>query len=217
MLVYYVILQLLAFCKSIRMGGIAKNNFLKWGTPPSCPPSCPHTWENMLPNLMLAKFHITFFAKFQCHWKWPSAYLEMSILYTSSASDKAKLFSENFSMNSNLDDSVMSLLAFPSRTNLKLHNMYVTPKMVRKVVMNLDLPKTSGPDCIPVVVLKNCEPKLSYILAGLFNRFLSLVFHIAGRFHQWCLYLRMLGKGLQLKTVVLLVFFLWSVKSLKNL
>ena len=74
----------------------------------------------------------------------------MSILYTSSASDKAKLFSENVSMNSNLDDSVMSLLAFPSRTNLKLHNIYVTPKMVRKVIMNLDLSKASGPDCIPV-------------------------------------------------------------------
>ena len=29
----------------------------------------------------------------------------------------------------------------------------VTPKMVRKVVMNLDLSKASGPDCIPVVVL----------------------------------------------------------------
>ena len=29
--------------------------------------------------------------------------------------------------------------------------------------MNLDW-KASGPDCIPVVVLKNCEPELSYIL-----------------------------------------------------
>ena len=27
----------------------------------------------------------------------------------------------------------------------------------------------SGPDCIPVVVLKNCVPELSYILAELFN------------------------------------------------
>ena len=27
----------------------------------------------------------------------------------------------------------------------------------------------SGPDCIPVVVLKNCEPEISYILAELFN------------------------------------------------
>ena len=32
------------------------------------------------------------------------------------------------------------------------------------------------------------------------------------RFHQWSLYLRMLGKGVQLKTNILLVFFLWLVK-----
>ena len=42
--------------------------------------------------------------------------------------------------------------------------------MVRKVVMNLDLSKASGPESIPVVVLKNCEPELSYILAELFNK-----------------------------------------------
>ena len=86
----------------------------------------------------------------------------------SSASDKAKLFAENFSKNSNLDDSGISLPVFPSITNLKLHNISVTPKMVKKVIMNLDLSKASGPDCIPVVVLKNCEPELSYILAELF-------------------------------------------------
>ena len=43
-------------------------------------------------------------------------------------------------------------------------NISVTPKMVRKVVMNLYLSKASGLDCIPVVVLKNCEPEYSYIL-----------------------------------------------------
>ena len=80
------------------------------------------------------------------------------------------MFAENFSLNSNLDDSGVSLPVFPSRTDLKLHNISVTPKMVRKVVMNLDLSKASGPDCIPVVVLKNCEPELSYILAKLFNK-----------------------------------------------
>ena len=36
--------------------------------------------------------------------------------------------------------------------------------------MNLDLSKASGPGFIPVVVLKNCEPELSYILAELFNK-----------------------------------------------
>ena len=91
----------------------------------------------------------------------------------SSASDKAKLFAENLSMNSNLDDSSISLPVFPSRTNLKLHNISVTLKMARKVVTNLDLSKASGPDCIPVVVLKNCEPELSYVLAELFNKCLE--------------------------------------------
>ena len=88
----------------------------------------------------------------------------------SSASDKENLFADNFSLNSNLDDSGISLPIFPSRTNLKLHNISVTPKMVRKVVINLDLSKASDPDCISVVVLKKCEPELSYILAELFNR-----------------------------------------------
>ena len=91
----------------------------------------------------------------------------------SSASDKAKLFAENFSKNSNLDDSGISLPVFPSRTNLKLDNISVTPKMFKKVVMNFDLSKASGPDCIPVVVLKNCEPELSYILAELANKCLK--------------------------------------------
>ena len=79
----------------------------------------------------------------------------------SSASDKAKLFAKNFSKNSNLDDSGISLPVFSTRTNLKLHTIAITPKVVKKVITNLDLSKASGPDCIPVVVLKNCEPELS--------------------------------------------------------
>ena len=43
--------------------------------------------------------------------------------------------------------------------------------MVKNVIMNLDLSKASGPDCIPVVVLKNCKPEFSYILAQLFNKY----------------------------------------------
>ena len=91
----------------------------------------------------------------------------------SSASDKAKLFPENFSMNSNLDYSGIYLPVFPSRTNLKLLNISVTPKMIRKVVMDLDLSKASVPDCIPVVVLNNSDQELSYILAELFNKCLK--------------------------------------------
>ena len=74
------------------------------------------------------------------------------------ASNQAKLFAKNVSKNSNLGDSCIFLPVFPSRTNLKLHNMSLTPKIAEKVITNLDLPKASGPDCIPVMVLKNCEP-----------------------------------------------------------
>ena len=82
---------------------------------------------------------------------------------------KQKLFTKNFPKSSNLDDLSISLHVFPCRSNLKLYNISVTPKMVKKVIMNLDSLKVSGPDCIPVVALKNCEPKLSCILAKLFN------------------------------------------------
>ena len=48
-------------------------------------------------------------------------------------------------------------LFFLSRTNLELHNISVTPKMAKKVIINLDSSKASDPDCIPKEVLKNCE------------------------------------------------------------
>ena len=71
----------------------------------------------------------------------------------SSESDKPKLLAKNFSKNSNLDDSGNSLPAFLSRTNLKLHNISVTPKMVKKIITNFDFSKVSGLVHIPVVVL----------------------------------------------------------------
>ena len=111
----------------------------------------------------------------------------------------------------NLDDS-----GILSRTNLKLHNICVTPKMVSTVIINFDLLKESVPDCIPVVVLQSCKPKLSYILAELFNMCVKDSFQIVGRFPRWSLYLRLLGKSLPLKTTTLLVFFLWLIKSLKT-
>ena len=79
----------------------------------------------------------------------------------SSASDKAKLFAEDFLKNSDLDDSGISLPVFHSRTILKLDNVSVTSKLIKKVIMNIDLSKASGPDCILEVALKNCKPELS--------------------------------------------------------
>ena len=73
---------------------------------------------------------------------------------------KQNYLPKTFPRTQELDDSGISLPVFPSRTNLKLHNISITPKMVKKVITNLDSSKAPGPDCIPVVVLKNCEPEL---------------------------------------------------------
>ena len=48
----------------------------------------------------------------------------------SSAPDKVELFATNVLKTSNLDGSGIFLNTFPSRTYLKQHNIYVTPKMV---------------------------------------------------------------------------------------
>ena len=65
----------------------------------------------------------------------------------SPASDKVKkvkLIAENFSKYSNLDDLGISLPVFPSRMHLKLHNISVTPKIVKKVIMSLGHSMLSG-------------------------------------------------------------------------
>ena len=72
-----------------------------------------------------------------------------------------------------------------------------TLTLVKNVIHNLDLLKASGPDCILVVVLKNCEPQLSYLLDDLFNiRLLNLFFQIVGRSFLKSLYQRFTTKKL---------------------
>ena len=133
----------------------------------------------------------------------------------SSASVKAKLFAENFSKNFNLDDSDISLTDLLSRTNLKQHNISVTPKMVKKVIMNLDLSKASGPDCIAVVVLK---PELSFIPAELFNKCLKeSCFPDCWKVSSVVLVFKTVVARSTAKNYHLLIFFLWLVKSLTNL
>ena len=47
--------------------------------------------------------------------------------------------------------------------------MAITPKILKKAKSNIDSSKAPGRNGIPVVVLKNCEPELSFILTNLFN------------------------------------------------
>ena len=60
----------------------------------------------------------------------------------SSASDKAKLFTEKFSKIANLDDWGISLPTFLSRTNLKLNNILKISKLVKKVITKIDWSKS---------------------------------------------------------------------------
>ena len=125
-----------------------------------------------------------------------------------SASDKAKLLATNFSKNSNLDDSNNVLAAFPSRTNLKPHNIHVTSKLVKMVRKNLNSSEISGPDCIPFSgseelrtwTFIHTSSTLQYVSGG-----------IVGRPHLWFLHSRMLGKSRWQKPTTLLVCYLFSV------
>ena len=80
------------------------------------------------------------------------------------SSSKTNLCDENLSSNFNFDESDTYLPVFPCGNNQKLYIITITPKFV-KVIINFDLSKIPGPDCIPVVVQKNFEHDLSYIPA----------------------------------------------------
>ena len=81
--------------------------------------------------------------------------------------------------------------------------------MVIKVTLILDLSRTSGPDCIPVVVLKICKPELSYILVELFSKCLKeSCFPDCWKISSVVPVFKNVEKKSRIKTTTLLVFFL---------
>ena len=69
-----------------------------------------------------------------------------------------------------------------------------------------------------MLVLKNCDPELSYILAELLNMCLrESCFPNCWKVSSLVTVFKDVGEGLLLKTTALLALFLWLVKSLKNL
>ena len=93
----------------------------------------------------------------------PSLFNDLKVL--PSVSDKEKLFAKIFSKSTNFDDSGISFPVVLPVTNLKLRNVSVTSEIFMKFIMNLDSSKVSVPDCIIIVVLKNCDPELSYVIS----------------------------------------------------
>ena len=100
----------------------------------------------------------------------------LCLLYSTARSSLLHLIKQSCLMKTFVRTLILvtiSLAVFSSKTNLKLHNYCVTPKMIKKVIPNFDLSKTSGPSCIPLVILKNWEHELSYILPEVFNKCLK--------------------------------------------
>ena len=105
----------------------------------------------------------------------------------SSSIDKAELFAKNFASNSNLDDKGCALPNYSSKTDKSLSSFTVSAKEVAKLIKALDSTKATGPDNIPVIVLKNISPELSPILAKVFNKcLLQKCFPISWKISSVC-------------------------------
>ena len=133
---------------------------------------------------------------------------------STSASDKAELLAKLFCSNSTLDDSGHKLPDFPPKTEVQLSNLDITTADVASIIKHLDPSKATGPDGIPVVVLQQCSPELSPILAKLFKKCISESCFPSSWKIASVVPVKILGKGLIHKTTVLLVFFLSSARSL---
>ena len=87
-----------------------------------------------------------------------------------SSTDKASIFASKFAAHSTLDDLGCSPPDFPPVTDEKLCDLKVSAGQISQLIKELDSTKATGPDSIPVVVLKQLSPEISPILAKLFNR-----------------------------------------------
>ena len=65
------------------------------------------------------------------------------------------------------------LLEFTSQTDCLTSDFRVSVKEVSRLIHDLESSKATGPDEVPVVVLKNISPEISPILSRLFNRCLK--------------------------------------------
>ena len=90
-----------------------------------------------------------------------------------SSADKAELLCHEFAKNSSLNDENKSPPSFPSRTAATLSSVSITVRQVRRILKCLDASKSSGPDGIPVIVLKECAPELAPVFSKLFRKCLA--------------------------------------------
>ena len=70
-------------------------------------------------------------------------------------SSKANLFASTFASNSNLDDQDFQPSLYPTSI-ITMSPIKFSTRKVRKVLLQLNTSKSSGPDGIPAIVLKQC-------------------------------------------------------------
>ena len=90
-----------------------------------------------------------------------------------SSQDKAEVFGQSFSTNCSLSSLNHPIPNFPPRCSDTVSDIRVTPHSVARIISSLRNSIASGPDHIPVIVLKMCSPELSPVLSKLFNKCLS--------------------------------------------
>ena len=83
-------------------------------------------------------------------------------------SSKANLFASTFASNSNLDDQDFQPPLYPTST-ITMPPIKFSTRKVRKVLVQVNASKSSGPDGIPVIILKSCAPELAPVLNKLFQ------------------------------------------------
>ena len=83
-------------------------------------------------------------------------------------SSKANLFASTFASNSNLDHQDFQPPLYPTST-ITMPPIKLSTRKVRKVLLQLNISKSSGTDCIPAIVLKSCAPELAPVLNKLFQ------------------------------------------------
>ena len=84
-----------------------------------------------------------------------------------SAKEKADLLGTLFASNSTLNDGGAVPHSIP-RCSSSMPEITFTQRDVRRELLSLDVHKSSGPDGIPAVVLKQCAPELCPVLTRLF-------------------------------------------------
>jgi len=111
-----------------------------------------------------------------CDSSYPPLISENTDTLLSDSQEKADLFAKLFSKNATLSSSNLSPPQIPS-VHHEMPKLYFRTRAVHKILLNLDVNKSTGPDGIPAVVLKNIASSIAKPLRNLFHlSFLSGTF-----------------------------------------